>query len=138
MFRSRWGDDVIQTREPSVITADLEDENILASDLPENEWMAMAREHLDQGEVRLGIRALYLASLAHLAERGSITLARHKTDREYERELMLRGEILSEITSAFTDLTGIFERTWYGMHAISHQTLDFFIQRHKEVMTDGA
>ena len=97
----------------------------------------MARPLLADGEVRLGVRAMYLASLAHLASRGIISLARHKTDREYERELASRGQVLRELTSAFTDITGIFERVWYGMHAIEQQTLDFFRERHREVMTDG-
>jgi hypothetical protein len=138
MFLSGSKDDDTRPRNGSVKTADLEDENILASDLPENEWMAMARDLLERGDMRLAIRAMYLASLAHLADMGIISLARHKTDREYEKELALRGEVLSEITSAFKDLTGVFERSWYGMHTISQQTLEFFIRRHGEVMADGA
>ena len=138
MFLPRPREEEIPTGGPSVTTADLTDENILASDLPENEWMAMARELLDRGEVRLGIRALYLASLAHLAEGGIITLARHKTDREYEMEMVSRGEVLSGITAAFKDITGIFERSWYGMHSVPDHTLDHFKRRHTEVMTHGA
>lgn len=138
IFHSRSQDEPGKTPSPTLATTDLEDENIMASDLPENEWMAMAKDLLDRGEVRLGIRAMYLASLAHLAEKGIISLARHKTDREYERELALRGEVLAGITSAFTDLTGIFERTWYGMHTVSNQTLEFYINRHGEVIADAS
>lgn len=48
MFRTRAKDEEIQAQEPTKTSADLEDENILASDLPENEWMAMARDLLDR------------------------------------------------------------------------------------------
>ncbi|MGD8352818.1 MAG: DUF4129 domain-containing protein, partial [Pseudomonadota bacterium] len=129
-------DEAQSIADPSVTAADLEDEDLLASDLPENEWLALARELLEKGEVRLGLRAMYLASLAHLAAKGIISLARHKTDREYIRELSSRGEVLQEVTSAFDDITGIFERAWYGMHYIEQQTLDYFSTRHREIMND--
>jgi hypothetical protein len=138
MFRAKPKDEEARVPEPSTTSADLEDESILASDLPENEWITIAHDLLERGEVRLGLRAMYLAALAHLADRGIISLARHKTDREYERELASRGESLKEITSAFKDLTGVFEKAWYGMHATSSEALEFFIKRHQEVMTDGA
>jgi len=137
LFRKQPDDADVSMAAPEVKGTDLTDENTLASDLPENEWMNLARDLLDKGEERLGIRAMYLAALAHLAARGIISLARHKTDREYEKELASRGEFLSGITSAFRDLRGIFERAWYGMHDTSRQTMEIFLQRHQEVMRDG-
>ncbi len=48
---------------------DLTDENLAADALPEDGWTRLGRELLARGELRLALRAFYLASLAHLASR---------------------------------------------------------------------
>jgi hypothetical protein len=63
-------------------TPNVADENIGADQLPEDGWMKLARELLERGEFRLALRAFYLATLAHLAERNLITLAKFKSNRE--------------------------------------------------------
>jgi len=73
---------------------DVSDENVGAEQLPEDGWIKLARELLDRGELRLALRAFYLAALAHLAARNLITLARYKSNRDYERELLRRGHAL--------------------------------------------
>jgi len=62
------------------------DDNVVADRLPADGWMAMARELIDKRELRLAMRALYLASLALLAEQKMIIIAKFKSDREYERD----------------------------------------------------
>jgi hypothetical protein len=54
-------------------------------------WTRLGREFRQRGELRLALRAFYLASLSHLAAKGLVTVARFKSNRDYERELRRRG-----------------------------------------------
>jgi hypothetical protein len=91
----------------------LTEDHILASELPEDEWMAMAREALSRGDYRLALRAVYLANLAWLGRAGLVTVSRFKSNREYERELRLRSRS-DELTSLFARNRAVFESAWYG------------------------
>lgn len=106
---------------------DLESEDIVASQLPEDEWMRLAREQIAKGETRLAVRALFLASLAHLGERELLRIARFKSNRDYRRELEFRARHLQGIRDAFDENTGLFERVWYGLHRIGDETLERFL-----------
>ena len=61
---------------------DLESEEIVATLLREDEWMRLAKEQIERGEDRLAVRALFLATLAHLGERGLLKIARFKSNRD--------------------------------------------------------
>ena len=102
---------------------DLADENVVASQLPEDGWLKLARELLDKGDRRLALRAYYLASLAHLAEREMIAIAKFKSNREYETELRRRTRALAELHLAFAENVGIFDRVWYGLHEVTQDAL---------------
>jgi hypothetical protein len=95
---------------------DLADESAGAEQLPEDGWTKLARELLERGEFRLAMRAFYLASLAHLAQRNLISLARFKSNRDYERELRRRGHSFPDLLSVFDENLLAFERIWYGTH----------------------
>src|SRR5262249_14599871 len=64
--------------EPIQPLPDLRDENLGADQLPEDGWAKLARELLAGGDLRLALRAFYLASLAHLAQRNLIRLEKFK------------------------------------------------------------
>ncbi len=98
---------------------DLEDETTSADDLPEDDWVKMGRQLQERGEFRPALRAFYLAGLSHLASRGLITIARFKSNRDYERELGRRGHSLPEIPVLFHENVRVFERVWYGLHAVN-------------------
>jgi hypothetical protein len=95
---------------------DLTDENIRADQLPEDGWTKLARELLERGEFRLAMRAFYLAGLAHLAMRNLISIARFKSNREYECELRRRAHAIPNLPTLFGDTISNFERVWYGTH----------------------
>ena len=105
---------------------DLADENLGAGDLPVDGWTKLARELLARGELRLALRAFYLASLAHLSERNLISLARFKSNRDYERELRRRGHSFPELLEVFGENVSVFERAWYGMHEVSGELVARF------------
>jgi hypothetical protein len=105
---------------------DLEDDAVTADLLPEDEWQALAREHLRQGEMRLALRAFFLSGLAHLAAREVLTLSRHKSNRDYEAELRRRARDQSLLLEAFAANIALVERVWYGQHAVDAEALRDF------------
>jgi hypothetical protein len=105
---------------------DLADENVRADQLPEDGWTKLARELLERGEFRLAMRAFYLAALAHLATRNLISIARFKSNRDYERELCRRAHAIPDLLAVFGDNVSAFERIWYGLHQASRDTVDQF------------
>jgi hypothetical protein len=105
---------------------DLADEKLTASQLPEDDWLRLARELIAKGELRLALRALYLASLAHLAQREMIRVARFKSNRDYEQELRRRSRAQPELQAAFAENVGIFDRVWYGLHDVTQEALQRF------------
>ena len=101
---------------------DVIDENVRADQLPEDGWTRLAREFLARGEFRLAMRAFYLASLSHLAARNLISIARFKSNLDYERELRRRAHSFPELLATFNANLGLFEQVWYGRHQVD-QTL---------------
>ena len=89
------------------VMPDLNDEDIAADDLPEDEWLKLAHDLLNKGDSRLALRALYLACLAHLGERELVTISRAKSNREYQRELNRRARLLEDMRAAFHQNVGI-------------------------------
>ncbi len=112
--------------QPAPATPDLTDDNVTAAQLPEDEWLRLARELMTKGELRLALRALYLAGLAHLAGRGLLTIARYKSNLEYARELGRRSHALPVVLTAFTHNVAVFDRVWYGRHEATHDLLAAF------------
>ena len=107
-------------------TPDLNDENIAADQLPEEGWLKMAREMIAQGNLRLALRAFYLAGLANLAARQMIAIASFKSNREYETELRRRARALPVVQNAFSQNVAAFDRAWYGLHEVTQEALQQF------------
>ncbi len=107
-----------------VVTAaapDLRDEHVQAAQLPAEGWLALAREQMAKGEWRLALRALYLATLARLATEGLVSLAKFKTNLDYEREVRRRALSRTEVAARFAVRRREFEDAWYG-HAQPGET----------------
>jgi len=88
--------------------------------------LRLARELMEKGELRLSLRAYYLASLAHLGQRELIHLERYKSNHDYDRELQRRARGNGALLSAFDENLLAFERGWYGDHDVTPVTLDGF------------
>ena len=111
---------------PAGAAPDLTDDAVLASQLPEDEWLQLARGLLDGGDRRLALRAFYLSVLAGLGERGLLAIARHKSNRDYLLELRRRARDRDEMQGAFARNVGRFERVWYGEHPADDALLEAF------------
>ena len=61
----------------------LESDQVVATQLPENEWLKLAEDKISAGEYRLAMRALFLATLAHLGERKLLGIVRSKSNGDY-------------------------------------------------------
>ena len=119
---------VIAKAQALVPTPDLHSENLLADHLPEDEWIKLARELMNMGELRLALRASYLAGLAHLGSRDLITIKRHKSNRDYDRELSRRARPQEALLAAFHENMEVFECAWYGLHEVTLEILGRFQQ----------
>jgi len=109
-------------------TPDLEADEVFPDQLPEESWMDLARELMGKGELRLAIRAAYLAGLAHLGKAEYLTIARHKSNRDYQRELQRRARSREQVLAAFAENLGAFERAWYGRHHVTPEILEHFTE----------
>ena len=118
----------VAVAEAVAVRPDLNAENVTADQLPEDGWLQLARELRESGQLRLALRASYLASLAHLGHRELIRLARHKSNHDYDRELQRRARANSELLGAFDRNLDAFERAWYGDHEVTATTLGDFSQ----------
>ncbi|NOX99748.1 MAG: DUF4129 domain-containing protein [Verrucomicrobia bacterium] len=116
-----------------VETIDLESESVVATQLPEDEWMRLAREKIERGEYRLAVRALFLASLSHLGEQGLLKVTRSKSNRDYRGELSLKARSMPDLIGAFNENVGLFERVWYGLHDIRRDAVDRFTRNYEQI-----
>ncbi|MEP6672648.1 MAG: hypothetical protein ABJF10_26020 [Chthoniobacter sp.] len=125
-WRARKRQREIVVAEAAVPMPDLNEESVTADQLPEDGWLHLGRELMAKGELRLALRAFYLASLAHLGQRELIRLERYKSNHDYDRELQRRARGNGTLLAAFDENLLAFERGWYGDHAVTPVTLDGF------------
>ncbi|MEO8126160.1 MAG: DUF4129 domain-containing protein [Bryobacteraceae bacterium] len=116
---------------------DITSEAASADQLPEDDWLRMGRDFLAAGDLRLGVRALYLGALANLARRELISLTRSKTNRDYLRELERRARAAPHVLPAFVVGVGIYERTWYGRHAADGAAVQELLSALERMRSDG-
>ncbi len=105
---------------------ELSDADIEADRQPLDQWLQLARDCMGRQELRLAVRALYLAGLAYLAESSLISIQRGKSNQDYARELRRKTRAVPELSAAFVQNMNVFERTWYGHHAVDRGTLEQF------------
>ena len=129
-----------QTPPVEIITAsatpvpDLTDEKVKADELSTNRWLSLAKELTEKKELRLAMRAFYLATLAHLSDHEMITIASHKSNREYERELKRRAHEYGELISIFSRSLNFFENAWYGMRHIAPSEFNRYARNQKRIL----
>jgi hypothetical protein len=139
LYRKYRGGDPVEVDDTvDVGVIDLQSEDIVASQLPEDEWMRLAREQMSKGDSRLAIRALFLATLAKLGEEGLLRIAKYKSNRDYRVELERRARKVEELQSAFQENTRLFERSWYGWHSVDEKTVDRFLGNHETIARESS
>jgi hypothetical protein len=117
---------------------DLRDENVIADQLPEEGWQRLAHDLLAQGEFRLAMRALFMSSLANLAQTQWITIAKFKSNQDYCLELQRRAHDRTEMQDAFYDNVFTVDRVWYGMHPVTEEMIHHFRENVETVRRTAA
>jgi hypothetical protein len=112
---------------------DMTREDLDATALPEEDWLHLAAELMGKGELRLALRAVYLATLACLARQELITIAKYKSDREYELELRRRSHTQPQLVGIFAENRALFESTWYGLHEVTPRIMDRFLRNQERI-----
>ena len=92
-------------REPRIVLGERLEPEATSTDLL-SDAEALAR----QGDLRAAIRKAYIALLVELGDRKLISLAHHKTNRDYLNSV----RSIPELHSQMRGLTDSFERHWYG------------------------
>lgn len=92
-------------KEPRIVLGERLEPDATATDL-----LAEAEALARQGDLRAAIRKGYIALLVELGDRKLVSLAHHKTNRDYLNSL--RSSPL--VHSRMRGLTDSFERHWYG------------------------
>ena len=133
LWRRRTGRGVMRGEE-TARTPDLTRQDITADELPADRWLELGRKLMQQGDLRLALRAFYLASLSRLAEEGRITIAAFKSNREYERELGRKAYTMPELVSAFSQNVSMLESAWYGMHDVTADMVRRFIENQERIV----
>jgi hypothetical protein len=103
----------------------------LAADETSQNLFAEAERLAREGNLRAAIRKGYIALLCELSDRKVIGLAQHKTNRDYLRDVRNRKELFQNMTN----LTGSFERHWYGFDSTDEQDWEDFRQTYKQAVS---
>ncbi len=83
-----------------------------------------------KGDMRLAIRKGYIALLCELNDRKIVALARHKTNRDYLRDLRSKPDLAKNVSS----LTYSFERHWYGSDTSTETDWDQFRELYRSTI----
>lgn len=132
--RSAAGGVTVKAEAVADAKPDLTDEDVSADQLPEEGWMALANELMEKGSLRLALRALYLATLSKLSELEIITIAKYKSNRDYELELARRTTSVQEIRELFADNVRLFDRAWYGRYEVMKPDIEYFVRNQEKIM----
>lgn len=111
----------------------LDAEDLTPDRLPEERWLDLAEQCLREHNLRLALRAFYLANLAWLGRRQLISIHPGKTNREYQAELRRRARESAGAQQLFDRNVTSFERAWYGLHEVAADDVSDFRRRMDEM-----
>ncbi|HKR58384.1 MAG TPA: DUF4129 domain-containing protein [Pyrinomonadaceae bacterium] len=103
----------------------------LTADESASDILASAEALARRGELRAAIRKAYIALLVELGDRKILSLAQHKTNRDYLRAV--RQEPLHTNVESLTDS---FERHWYGLTLATDADWTTFRARYKQALQE--
>lgn len=102
----------------------------LANDESAGDILASAEALARRGELRAAIRKAYIALLVELSERKILSLAQHKTNRDYLRAM----REVEPLHTNVKQLTDSFERHWYGFALATDADWTTFRARYKQAL----
>ena len=105
----------------------------LASDATAQSLFTDAEDLARTGDLRGAIRKGYIALLVELDDRKILRLSKHKTNRDYLRDVRERRELYSSLN----DLTNNFERHWYGVEKADETDWEEFRTSYKQAVNES-
>lgn len=87
-----------------------------------------------EGDLRGAVRKGYIAILCELADRKLVGLARHKTNRDYLRDIRKHRPLFD----AMRGLTNRFERHWYGSEEVKNEDWEEFRREYQNTRSVGS
>jgi hypothetical protein len=95
--------------------------------------LAEAERLAREGDLRGAIRKGYVAVLCDLSDRRVIALARHKTNRDYLRDVRRNEGLFNRLRT----LTGAFESSWYGLRPARPEEWESFRDGCREAVSEA-
>jgi Domain of unknown function (DUF4129) len=111
--------------EPRIVLGERLEPEASAVDL-----LAEAEALARSGQIRAAIRKAYIALLVELGDRKIISLAHHKTNRDYLRAV----RSIPNLYPVMAGLTDSFERHWYGLSQAEAHDWESFQDGYKTVL----
>lgn len=137
LWRQRGGHSSEVIAEVIDASPDIEDEDTTADELAGDKWLAMANDLIEKGELRLALRAVFLASLASLGECNLISIARFKSNQDYRHELGRRAHAEPEVLDTFSQSAALYESIWYGVHEVTREMINQVMENQNRLRTCG-
>jgi hypothetical protein len=103
----------------------------IAADESADNIFSEAERLAREGKLRDAIRKGYIALLCELSDRKIIGLSRHKTNRDYLRDVRKRRELYENMNG----LTLNFERHWYGSDEAAEKDWEEFRSGYKRAVS---
>ena len=91
-------------------------ETLSPLDHPVDKWERLANEAFSWGDVKSGLRYLFLGSVAVLGERAVLTIRTSRSIGDYRRELARQHPSATELRAAFSTIARAYEMAWFGGH----------------------
>jgi hypothetical protein len=119
---------------PVTTVPDLSDDHVRADALLVDEWRQLAEQLAAKGRFRLAMRACFFSTLGVLADHHLIMIADHKSNREYETEVVRRASDRPSLGSVFRWSVARLDRVWYGMRTIKREDFIRFAAQQQEIV----
>ncbi len=105
----------------------------LEADQTAADLLAQAESLARSGDLRAAIRKAYIALLCELGDRKLISLAQHKTNRDYLNSVRDKGSLYTGMRK----LTQTFELHWYGFVPAAENDWTEFRNGYRSIVTSG-
>jgi hypothetical protein len=115
-------------REARIVLGERLEPDQTAADL-----LAQAESLARQGDLRGAIRKAYIALLCELGDRKIVSLAQHKTNRDYLNSVRERAPLYSSMRR----LTISFELHWYGFRPVVENDWNEFRSGYEQILKAG-
>jgi len=112
-------------RQPRIVLGETLEPDQTAADL-----LAQAEKLARDGNLRAAIRKAYIALLCELGDRKLISLAQHKTNRDYLNAVRNKGSLYTSMRK----LTNSFELHWYGFVPVGEAEWNEFRTGYKKIV----